>query len=208
MTDTTHGKRDRVTIPDDSPGRIWLPRWVVYAQAILLGVATIAAFVFGLMVGQLTAPLDSQKPTGTCAVTGTVWANDQAQQPDPEAVVIFLPIDTTVHVRFDPEPIAPLSFRPLQNPVIDQISAWGGGVVRTDERGQFHVPLDAGRRYWLVIVSKNKERGGPLQLNRQEMAAVAKYFLPIEALFRDRAFVIRMVEPRGETMEIPHVRWN
>lgn len=188
-------------------GRVWLPRWVVYAQAFALGAVTIVAFVFGFMVGQVTAPADAQFKPSDCSVSGLV-AMRGTLQGDAEAVVTFLPVDAQVHVRLDPEPIAPATFRPLQNPVIDQISLWGGAVLRTDTEGRFQVNLDAGKRYWMFVISKHVPRAEPLQLSRQEMAAVAKHFVPVEALFRDRAFSIRMVELRGERFQVPDVLWE
>lgn len=191
---------------DESRGRVWLPRWVIYAQATLLGVATLVAFVFGVMVGQVTAPSGVDARVD-CQLRGVVRSGSDPAEGDAEAIIILLPADVQPSVRLDPESIAPGTFRALNNPVIDQIHAWGGTVTRTDDQGGFVVQLDSPRRYWMIAISQRHPRVGPLHLSRQEMAAIGKVFLPIEALFRDRRFSIRNIALNGEEQAAEIIEW-
>lgn len=159
---------------------ITVSRKIVYFQAALLGIIATTFFVFGMMVGTLTARNQLEPEIVDCAVSGkAVWKNASGKVvPDRGAVVLILPADKNPERRLNPKLVHPESFEPLDNDVIDTIHELGGAVVRANASGEFNVTIDSPARYEVVVISRNDS--SDQLLSRKEMATLSTWFMPVE----------------------------
>ena len=189
---------------------IAIPRWVVLFQAALLGLVSTSCFLFGLAAGHLAnVPAVVKIAQVPCGVSGSVETLTGRQpSADAGAVVLFLPIDAKPIQRIDPETLHPDNFRALANPAIDALLLMGGAVCRTDRAGKFQMAIDGPSRYVVVFVSKTANAKKEKLLSKADTAALARCFLPIEALYSGKAIQFRTIDCRTSSVEVDPVRFE
>ena len=164
------------------PERLSLPRWVVYFQGALLGVVATVFFLFGMIVGHFTAGSQSAAERLETVVTGQVtFERGAVRIPDEDAVVMLLPANQRPDERSKAATIHPDSFEALDNVGIDRVHELGGAIVRADDQGRFRVVVDGPQKFNVLVISRNAERDEDDGLTKDQMAAVANYFFPVEA---------------------------
>jgi hypothetical protein len=192
---------------------IQLPRWVVYAQALLLVGTAVVFFMMGLLVGGLASPSSTDfNRTLDCRVYGTVAYRDgEDLKADPGAVVFILPVNKKPDARSQGSLVHPDSFQALDNEAIDRIYRLGGAAVRADENGQFEVTIDAnavlGVSYHVLIVSKNGEIADIDSLTKDQFASLAEFFSPVEDLIENHPFFWMELIADAERMDLPEVEF-
>jgi hypothetical protein len=192
---------------------IQIPRWVVYAQALLLAITAGLFFMMGLLVSGLTSPTSADfNRTLDCRVYGAVAYRDGGDlKADRGAVVLILPASRKPNARSQGALVHPDSFQALDNEAIDRIHRLGGAVVRADENGQFEVTIDSnevvGVPYQVVIVSKNgtQKEGG--SLTKDQFASLAEFFSPVEDVIESRPFFWMELTADGERVDLPEVEF-
>jgi hypothetical protein len=185
---------------------VTIPRWVVFFQAALLAVVSTSCFLFGLAAGQLsTPPVVVSNSKVPCQVSGSVVQGGRQKSADVGAVVIFLPADKQPIHRIDPATLHPDNFQPLENRAIEPLAAMGGGICRTDGDGKFQITIDSPIRYVLVVISKGVNAKNEGLLSKSDTAALARYFLPIEALYAGKAINIQTIDCRSRSLELDPV---
>jgi hypothetical protein len=175
------GRAPRTSADDTSIDydRIALPRYVIFAQGILLALVGLICFLLGMAVGGAVSESGggrAETPTPV-AITGTVAVAAGANRtPDRAATVVFLPLDAEPEEKTSLEGIRPGDDPAKGVKVRDYIRAIGGSVAFCDDRGQFSLQLAERGRYHLLVISANAppNRGKPLDL--QEVAQIGKYF--------------------------------
>lgn len=176
----------------DTQPTITLSRRIVYFQAALLGVIATTFFVFGMMVGSLTAKNELDAKIVDCEISGRViYTSDGVNLADSGAVVMILPLGKTPERRLNPRSIHPDSFAPTDNEVIETIVELGGAVVRTDGIGKFNVEVDSPSKYSIIVVSKRSRGGGALE--KKQMAALSTYFMPAEEARSGKAIYVTSI---------------
>ncbi len=171
-------------------GAISIPRWIVLAQGALLGTIALTFFVFGWMVGSLTAPPDSTTHlVSKVELSGSVFAvNDGQRVADMGAVAIILPTDATTGTRPDMNLLRPDTYRPIDNEAKSIIEAAGGQVVRVNSDGNFLALMDANRTYQILIISNRATVNSNFDITKQMRAELGSFFLPLEDLLGNQAF--------------------
>ncbi len=185
-------REERSDYPEE-PARqtIVVARWVVYFQGALLGVVAATFFVFGMMVGSLTQSSSNEENRLDCRVSGrVVFSGTNGDRPDSGAVVLLLPRDHAPEKRLDGQSIRPASFQPLGNSVLDYVHGVGGAVVRTDDRGEFEVFVEAPATFYLLVISRKQAKSAERSLVKSEMVAIGSYFSPVEGLLGDREYFL------------------
>lgn len=199
---------------DNSPyqsDHIWVPRRLVYTQAILLGLSALTFFLLGVMVGNLTSSnttsglLTKEFAQGweiDCRVSGVVSlrSNDR-DLPNVGSVVILIPKDAQPEKRQSPGLIMPDSFVALDNPVISAISEAGGTVVRTDAEGKFNVLVDLRRQFHLLVLCKGLPSRART-LTPKQRSFLESWFAPADKLLRDNDFLWSEVDSSSETIDL------
>ncbi|MDB4372955.1 hypothetical protein N9007_01705 [bacterium] len=192
---------------------IQLPRWVVYAQALLLVVTAGIFFMVGLLVGELASPSSADfNRTLDCRVYGSIaYREDGNLKADRGAVVLILPANRKPTGRSQGELVHPDSFQALDNEAIDRIHRLGGAVVRADENGQFEVTIDSnavvGVPYQVLIVSKNGIQREGNNLTKDQFASLAEFFSPVEDLIEKKPFFWMAFNADGERVDMPEVEF-
>lgn len=192
---------------------IRIPRWVVYAQALLLVFSAGIFFMVGLLVGVLASPSSADfKRTLDCRVFGAVaYREDGDLKADRGAVVIILPSNRKPNARSQGGLVHPDSFQALDNEAIDQIHRLGGAVVRADENGQFEVTIDSnavvGILYQVLFVSKHGIPKDGDSLSKDQFASLAEFFSPVEDLIEKKPFFWMELIADGERVDLPEVEF-
>ena len=190
-----------------------LPRWVVYAQAALLGLVGIGFFLFGILVGHFTS--DSNNPalaTFDCRVVGSVaYRDDGDLRADEGAVVLLLPKDRQPDRRSPGNLVNPASFQALDNPAIDRIHQLGGAVVTVNESGSFDVMIDAnigsGLTYYLLVISKHQRGVDTDQMSKLQSAVIGTFFVPVEDVIEDRSYYWTTVNAYEDQLHLPEIEF-
>ncbi|MEL7500251.1 MAG: hypothetical protein AAFN77_21830 [Planctomycetota bacterium] len=190
---------------------ITLPRWVVYAQAGLLGLVGVAFFLFGIIVGHLSTDRNAEvNATFDCQVAGSVaFRLDGDLRADEGAVVFLLPVAKTPDKRAEGRLVNPDTFKEVDNIAIDRINELGGAVVRANGNGQFNVIVDAnygnGIEYYLLAVSKHKRGVDTEQMTKEQYAMISTFFAPVEDVIEDRSYVWLKLTATEERLDLPEI---
>ena len=188
-----------------------IPRWVVYAQATLLGLVGTVFFVFGMAVGHFTTPAAAGvNPVFDCRVTGSVAYREAGNlRADDGAVVFLLPQQRKPDRRSPADLVNPDTFQALDNVAIDRIHELGGAVVRADENGYFDVLVDAnsgpGIGYDLLIVSRHLRGVETDQMTKAQSAAIGTFFVPVEDVVEDRSYHWSSLKAYEEELHLPEI---
>ncbi len=190
--------------PASSERGVAVPRWIIYAQGVLLGLTATTFFIFGMAVGNTTSSPVVEEQDGLCVVSGAVYYDrGQERRADFGAVVMLLPVDATPRQRPETSGLRPNSFTPVRNNAIEQIRGMGGCVVRADQDGKFQAELQNNRSYWLLVISKNQTANNE-SIGKQTRAELGTYFLPIESLLESQDFMWHKVRIAGsrQTLQV------
>jgi len=150
---------------DNDPGhinrdKVSIPRYMLYAQGALLGVIGLAAFVFGIFVGQgtRTGPTAAERDK-PIVLKGTItYQTATKPRPDDGAVVIILPADAKAE-RGQKIPLpylapeAPLPV-PSSQPLM-LLKELRGIYARADTNGDYRVELPKRGEYLVLYLSHN-----------------------------------------------------
>ncbi|MFK7768129.1 MAG: hypothetical protein AB8B55_12975 [Mariniblastus sp.] len=192
---------------------ISIPRWAVYFQAALLGLIATTFFIFGMMVGSLTPGTNAEiNAAFDSRVQGSVaYREDGDLRADEGAVVFFLPTDKKPDERSPGDCVNPGNFKALDNAGIDRIHDLGGAVVRADEYGQFDVIIDAkygdGQSYYLLIVSNSKRGEDTEPMQKEQVASIGTFFIPVEDVVEDRSYYWRRITVDSEKLHLPEIEF-
>lgn len=182
--------------------RVSVPRWIIYVQGALLGLTATTFFVFGMAVGNTTGTGGVAEDTGMCVISGAVYFDRGHERvADNGAVVILLPVDSRPRVRPDATGLRPDRFEAIRNEAIDEIRALGGCIVRADQDGNYQAELDNSKSYWWLVISRN-QRADNDSIGKQTRAEMGTYFLPIEDLLGDQAFMWHKVRLSGNRQKM------
>jgi len=166
----------------DSPAEqhVWLPRRVVYIQGFLLGAVALLFFVFGLIVGsRSTRDNQSGAPGQPCVVSGTVVAEGPAGEsmPDAGSVVILLPATARPDQKASAKGLLPQDKDPEDDhPSLSVIRQLGGDFAKADRRGQFRLRAPSAARYYLLVVSRARQRSDDEPPASRDLAQIGRYF--------------------------------
>lgn len=174
---------------------ITLPRWIVYTQAGLLGVAATTFFLMGLMIGQYSSSGPTDKTElYECQLTGQVFLIDEGKKnADDGAVVIVLPVDARIMERPAPQPLRPDEFQPIDNPSITAIEKIGGRVVRINRAGEFDLTLQGPREYFVLVISRYGVRPDKEKIPKSTVAEIGGFFFPAEDLIGDKKYFLTKI---------------
>ena len=192
---------------------ISVPRWAVYFQAALLGLIATTFFIFGMMVGSLTPGTNAEIDAAfDCRVKGSVaYREDGDLRADEGAVVFLLPTDKKPDERSPGDCVNPGNFKALDNAGIDRIHDLGGAVVRADDNGIFDVIVDAkygdGQSYYLLIVSNNKRGEDTEPMQKEQVASIGTFFIPVEDVVEDRSYYWRRITIDSEAVHLPEIEF-
>lgn len=192
---------------------IQIPRWVIYAQALLIVITAGIFFVLGVLVNGLNSPTSADfKRKLDCRVYGSVaYRADGNLKADRGAVVMILPANRKPSARSQGGLVHPNSFQALDNEAIDRIHRLGGSVVRADENGQFEVTIDSnavvGIPYSVLVVSKNGAQRDGAALTKDQFASLAEFFAPVEDVVEKRPFFWMELTADGERVDLPEVEF-
>lgn len=187
---------------------IFVSRQTIHLVGWILPVIAITSFVFGLMVGTVTAPKAASEPFAPeCELRITIDRASLAE-PDAEIVVMLLPDNRPPDRRLEPDSILPGQFQPIDNPVLKALRETGAAISRTNGRGEVSLRVQAEQSYTLVVLTS----GGVLNAgatpdgsqvwDRSQLAAVSAFFLPVERLFSKGPTHIEKVLPQGDMMTL------
>ena len=193
---------------------VFVPRWIVYCQAALLGLVAIGFFGLGIAVGYFSTDSEAaSKSTFDCRVIGSVVCrHDGDAIADSGAVVFLLPKISRPDARAPGHLVNPDTFKALDNVAIDRIHELGGAVVRADENGEFDVFVDGrystGIDYYLLVVSKGKRGVDTKQMTKEQAAVIGSFFIPIEDVVEDRSFYWSEVNAYEERLDLAEVEFK
>ena len=175
--------------------KVAVPRSVLYAQGVLLGVVAIGMFAFGWFVGSATStPGPSiEEDLTPRVVRGTLLFKDSANrdQPDAGSVVIMVPEESRPGPddKVDIEGLRPDDPLPGETHAgLQRITVMGGAYARTDANGDYRLQLPKRGKYFLLIISGNKHRSGANDLNKDHLAQMGRYFIRANDLLGDNRF--------------------
>jgi len=186
--------------------KISIPRYVVFAQGVALGVVALVAFALGLLAGgaSRSANVGAAGESSPCVVIGKVEqvTSGGTKFPDEGAVVILFPQDQRPGTEEralahglrpdDPPPNAAV-------PGLQMLRLMGAVYTRTDVAGAFRVTLPRGGKYYLLVVSHHANRRKGRDIGRADLAAMGRYLTPAADLIGDRRYRWRAEEFERDT---------
>ena len=174
-----------------NPSTLAVPRHVLYLQGGLLLALAVVAFSLGLLVGGQGGLRNDRGAAGLqpVAVSGKVTYLSDAglTNNDNGCAVILLPRETYPSAKIAVEGLAPGDGEPTLSPHgIAEIERIGGGHDWTDGKGEFQMKLPSGGRFFLLVISSNKDRSRDIDTN--ELAEIGTYFDSTKELLGDREY--------------------
>ncbi|MBC8355014.1 MAG: hypothetical protein H8E66_23800 [Planctomycetes bacterium] len=187
--------------------RVAVPRRVLYAQGILLAVVAVISFILGTMVAGDRTKETAIVAAVPCELSGeVVYATGGGRSlPDEGSVVIVLPTDQ----RPAPTAKAPVEGLRPGDPIprgdsdnLRIIQSIGGAYARTDAAGKYQLTVPDGGRYFVLIVSKNRYRGGDEELDKVDIAQLGRYVQPPTELLGESRYEWReLLIRKNESMD-------
>jgi hypothetical protein len=176
--------------------RVSLPRYVLYAQGVLLIGVAMFALTFGILIGRSTVPtaIVSKSEPKTCYLTGTVGKRTSGGTIAPErgAVVMVLPERNRPSDKAPVEGLRPDDPLPSPDqPALSRIKAIGGDYTRTDEEGNFKLRVPDVGDYFLLVISSSAARKPTDRLETLHLAQIGRYVTNSAELLGDRQYRLR-----------------
>jgi hypothetical protein len=180
------------------PSLVAVPRGMLYAQAVVLVLLALTAFVLGYWTGRAVSPPAEEvlaALTQPMSIEGDLVyrAADGADLPDAGAIVIAVPHERAPRDRLPIEGLRPQDRLEddQMNPAILALENEGGAYARVAATGQFVLTARPGR-YWLLAVSANATRGEGTLPRVRDVSLLGKYFEQSANLLENRRY--RLVE--------------
>lgn len=199
--------------PHRADAPLTIPRRTVYAVGGLLVVIAAFFFVFGVLVGRVTVQRDAASPRAAgpnitrTVVTGTVHRRENNQrEPDEGSVVIIIPEGLNPETQVEGSKLHPDNFAGASQPEAQLLRTFGGDAVKVDAQGRFRATLPHGRRFQVLVVSKNVKR--TQGVDRTLRANWGELFVPVEPLVGDRATRTLEFETQGATTSVEPIVMN
>jgi hypothetical protein len=180
----------------DNLRHVLLSRRTLYAQAVLIAVATAAAFVGGYFVGR--GNNDSQSSFDTVSesilVTGQVSIRTKTGEsiPDADAAVLIVPAERRPRrdAKLDAAGLNPTAPPPAaDDTVLASIEALGGAYARTNSSGEYRVALPQSGKYHVLVLSRGLVRGGN-NIDRVDLATLGEYVFDALALIGQQEYIV------------------
>ena len=156
-----------------------VPRRMLYLQAVIILLISLAALVAGYYIGRgaRTSPAAKMSPERVAVQGRVMYQADSSQLvPDVQAVIIVFPQGGT---PADKIPIAGLRpddpALPDGNNALPAIEASDGVYRRADEQGQFEIRVPPGV-YRVLIISKHVQRPPGTQPGPEDLLGLNGYF--------------------------------
>lgn len=172
-------------IPEAEPGwidpnKVAVPRSILYAQGVLLGLVCLASFSLGVIVGRQSAPKANPADLGPqpCSISGSVVFKDSRGDlvPDGGAVVIVLPKDARPEMKTDLSGLLPHDPPPEQDhPGLQSIESIGGDYARADDAGKYQLGVQDVGDYFLLVISANRPQS-EVERPPSEFAQIGRFF--------------------------------
>jgi hypothetical protein len=180
--------------------RIALPRYVIFAQGLLLAVVAVACFLLGLGIGSVLSGRTSQTTVQSAKISGNVSLLKKGERMgDLGATLLFIPLEATPE-----EKISLHAFMPQAN-TVEQVAAdswlnkFGGKFFKCVERGKFEVALPSKGRFYVLVFSANAPKNDQAEPTQQQLGQMSRYFELDEQSFSKVRYQWRMEEVRGDT---------
>jgi hypothetical protein len=158
-----------------------VPRWVLYAQGILLGIVALVAFTLGILVGGVTTSGsgDGDEEFEPVTVSGKVTYVDSAneQAPDEGAVVMAVPSNAKPEEKIETEGLRSGDEASWQDhPGILAVRQLGGDVARVNIDGNYRLRLAGPDAYYVLIISRHARVPEGVTPNLEHLAKMGGYF--------------------------------
>lgn len=198
---TPEGVRAEPPIVDSS--LVAVPRYVVFAQGIALGVVALVAFALGMLAGGsgTGGAADGRGAPGAADVRGTIEYRTSGGTtfPDGGAVVIVFPQEVRPEAE---ERVAAAGLRPADPPMGPaselRLKQMGALWTRTDPQGTLRATVPRGGKYFVLVISHHGVRGKNREPARADLAAMGRYVDAPDELLGDRRYRWRLVDLRGD----------
>jgi hypothetical protein len=173
--------------------RVSLPRYVLYAQGVLLVGVAMFALTFGILIGRGTAPsaVASKSEPKPCYLTGSVGKRTSGGTlaPDRGAVVMVVPQDKRPGDKAPVEGLRPDDPLPsADQPALGRIKSIGGDYARTDDEGHFKLRVPDVGDYFLLVISATAARKPTDRLETVHLAQLGRYVTNSAELLGDRQY--------------------
>jgi hypothetical protein len=185
-----------------------VPRWVLYAQGVLLGVVALLGFAFGVIMGSAAPRLkETAQQSGPLTISGEVAYNagDNLPTPDSGAAVLLVPEDARPEQK-----AAVSSFLPggalvdASDPAVLSLRQIGGDFTRADGRGEFRLVAPQPGPYFLLIISAHLDRPVSERAAPQDLAEPGRYVESAPELLAQKRY--RWTRRRfDESEQVSHV---
>jgi hypothetical protein len=177
--------------------RVTVPRYVIFAQGLLLAAVGVVCLIIGVFMGlawsPTTRPIDPA--TLPCVVRGRVEYEDSQgnRLPDIGAVILALPTARQPEKSIasdglgveDPEPKA-------DHPGLRELESLGGKIARVDPAGRFEFRVPRGGEFHIIAISRQAQRGK--EPHQPKITSVlGKYIGPATKLLGEHSY--QMQEP-------------
>jgi hypothetical protein len=162
--------------------RVSIPRWVLYAQGVLIAVVAAVGFGSGYWLGRAAQPQGEEAPPAehdAVLIRGSVhYRNDRGlKTPDADAVIVIVPKDAIAEHKIDIKGLRPRDPAPTEkNPAIQAIELLDGAYARADRMGKFSVVLRPGS-YWVLALSRHVARPASQPPKPDDLDLLGRYFL-------------------------------
>jgi hypothetical protein len=174
------------------PDRLAVPRSVLYAQGVLLGLVALLGFAIGVMVGRASSGDRDQADAlpQPCLIAGTVVVQEQRGEtrPDVGAVAIVLPRDAHPEQKAEIVGLRPQDPLPGdENESLRALRSIGGDYARADQDGQFQLRVPDRGNYFLLVISAS---AGPAEGEQPKsvLAQIGRFFQLTPQLFEGHAY--------------------
>jgi hypothetical protein len=178
-SDEDEGERRAASIPVDAT-KVAVSRRILYMQGALLGMVAIFCFVLGLVAGAGLSGNSGSSETGPkpCSITGRVAYGPVGDEPTPDvgAVAIVVPQEVRPEEKAGIEGLRPQDPPPDgDHPGLQAIRNIGGDYTRVDEDGNFQLRVSDIGRYFVLVISANRNQPAGEQA-KAELAQIGRFF--------------------------------
>lgn len=158
-----------------------VPRWVLYAQGILLGIVALVAFTLGILVGGVTSNGSGgdEEEVGPVTLSGKVTYVDSGdnQAFDEGTVVIAVPSNAKPEEKIETEGLRPDDDGSWQNHRgVLAVRELGGDATRVNIDGNYRLRLAGPDSYHVLIISRHARAPDGATPDLEHLARMGGYF--------------------------------
>ena len=158
---------------------------MLYGLGALIVFVAIAAFSIGLLMGRYSRGELASVADAPVRITGrlTYMTTTGEVAGDSEAVVIVVPVGRQPDEKLEIAPLRPDAPPPdPQHPTLVEIRSVGGDFARAEPNGEFSVAVPRAGEYFVLLLSSHARRQDEQTPTTMEIAQIARYFKPADAL--------------------------